>query len=87
MVGQTSTKRIFAPYLIDNAFKDSFKAILSYLLDQSPQNKIYVLARYQSSEFEITMGTYKLETFLELMENKRIYANVCYILTRNENAL
>lgn len=75
------------PYVINEKYQDSFAAILTYLLKQSPQKKIYVLARYQSSETEIVMGTYKVNTFLDLMQKKSVYANVCYILTQNENAL
>lgn len=75
------------PYVINEKYQDSFAAILAYLLKQSPEKKIYVLARYQSSETEIVMGTYKVNTFLDLMKKKSIYANVCYIITQNENAL
>ena len=57
------------------------------MLMQSPEKKIYILARYQSSEAEVVMGTYKVNTFLDLMQKKSVYANVCYILTQNENAL
>lgn len=75
------------PYLIREKYQKSFEAILKYLLMQSPEKKIYILARYQSSEAEVVMGTYKVKTFLDLMQKKSVYANVCYILTQNENAL
>lgn len=75
------------PYKIDEKYEKSFEAILRYLLTQSPEKKIYVLARYQSSEAEIVMGTYKVKTFFDLMRRKSIYSNVCYIITLNDNAL
>ncbi|MGN0538492.1 MAG: hypothetical protein ACI4KI_01405 [Candidatus Fimenecus sp.] len=75
------------PYMISEEYQKSFEAIITHLLLQSPNKKIYVLARYQSSEAEVVMGTYKVNTFLDLMRKKSVYANVCYIITQNDNAL
>lgn len=75
------------PYTISEEYQKSFEAIITHLLLQSPNKKIYVLARYQSSEAEIVMGTYKINTFLNLMKKESVYANVCYIITQNDNAL
>lgn len=75
------------PYTINEEYQKSFEAIITYLLSKSPDKKIYILARYQSSEAEIVMGTYKISTFLDLMKKNSVYANVCYIITQNDNAL
>lgn len=75
------------PYKIKKDYMDSFKSIAKHLLNFSPVGMIYVLARYQSPDKEIVLGSYTLESYFSIMEQNNIYANVCYIISKHPNAL
>ncbi len=75
------------PYQFHAKYKKEVENLLEYFLESSPSKIIYVLARYQSLEKEIVQGTYTLSKFLELMEEGKIYSNICYILSKHPNAL
>lgn len=75
------------PYKIRADYADEFKDIIQTLLDSSPLGMVCVLARYQSLDAEVVLGTYSKEKFFDLMQAKKIYANVCYIITKFPNAL
>lgn len=76
-----------SPYKIRQEYKDDVKKIMEYLIECSPMKTIYVLARYQSSEKEIVRGTYSIEKFFSMMDSETVYANVCYIVSEQPNAL
>ena len=71
------------PYAINNQYLDSFIAILNYLIQQSPVKTVYVLARYQSYDKEVVLGTFSVNEFLELMRQRQVHSNICYIVTGN----
>ncbi|SDM86502.1 hypothetical protein [Acetanaerobacterium elongatum] len=71
------------PYTIENQYMDSFIAILNHLVQQSPVKMIYVLARYQSYDKEIVLGTFTVNEFINLMSQRKIHSNICYIITGN----
>lgn len=75
------------PYRIDPGYLEDFKTVVEFLLNESPYSLVYVLASYQCEDKEHVSGTYKLKTFLSMMEEKKIYSNICYIISDNENAL
>lgn len=74
--------RYITPFTIDEKYTDSFMAILNYLIDQSPVNTLYVIARYQSLERETIIGALTMNEFLTLMQNEMLHANVCYIIKK-----
>jgi len=71
------------PFRIDSAYQDSFVAILKHLLSASPVKMLYVLARYQSLEKEVVIGSLTIDEYMKLMSKEKIYANICYILSDN----
>lgn len=75
------------PYKIRGEYEASFKAIINYLLDVSPVKMVYVLARYQSPDKEIVLGTYTIDKFFSLMKQHNIFANVCYIISKQPNSI
>lgn len=74
-------------YKINIDYRVSFRSIVEHLLNSSLVGMIYVLARYQSPDKEIVLGTYKLKSFFSLMEQNNIFSNVCYIISKYSNAL
>ena len=80
-------RECLTPYRIRRQFLGDFKKILNYLLDCSALKTVYVLARYQSDDKEVVLGTYSVDTFLSLMEAGRVYSNICYIISNQPNAL
>lgn len=70
------------PFTIDEEYIESFIAVLKYLMEKSPVNTIYVLARYQSYERETIIGALTMKEFLTLMKNGMLHANVCYIIKK-----
>ena len=75
------------PYRVYPQYIEDFKKIINYMLDCSPSKLVYVLARYQSCDVEVVLGTYSLDTFISLMEKGKIYSNICYIISRHPNVL
>ena len=75
------------PYRFHEKYKKQVESLLEHFLESSPFKVIYILARYQSLEKEIVQGTYTLSNFLRLMEERKIYSNICYILSKHPNAL
>ena len=72
------------PYVIGDQYMDSFIAILNHLIRESPVKMVYVLARYQSYDKEIVLGSFTINEFLELMKQKKIHSNICYIISENQ---
>jgi len=70
------------PYKVDKEYIESFTAILNHLIQKSPVKMIYILARYQSYEKEIVLGSLSVDEFLNLMEQGKIHANICYIIVK-----
>lgn len=65
--------------LKDNLFGEVVN-IIEYVLERAPQKRILFQTRYQGGEDEIILGTIKLSKFKDLLEQKQILFNVCYIL-------
>ena len=80
-------RECLTPYRVYPQYIEDFKKVINYMLDCSPSKLVYVLARYQSCEKEVVLGTYSLDTFISLMENGKIYSNICYIISRHPNVL
>jgi hypothetical protein len=72
------------PYSISPAFFDSYAAILRYLVEQSPVKTVYTLARYQSLDKGIVLGSFIVDEFLDLMKSEKVHANICYIISENK---
>ncbi len=71
------------PFYFKQEYIQSIKLLMSELLKESPVKTIYLLCRCQSHEREIISGSLSMEEFFTLMESKKIYANICYIITDN----
>lgn len=74
---------LYSIYFKDE-YMESIKLIMSELLKESPVKTIYLLCRCQSHEREIICGSLKMDEFFKLMESKKIYTNICYIITDNQ---
>lgn len=81
-VENEKTREDLQPLIIYDQYKDEFKQILEYLLDQSPKDTIYFLPRKQGHYDEVICGTFKLDKFFRLLEQKKILTNVVYIITK-----
>ena len=70
------------PLIIYDKYKENFRFIIGQLLDQSPTNTLMFLARYQGGEEEIVCGVLSLQDFWELLDERKILFNVCYIIRK-----
>lgn len=78
-------KYYLTPLVINEEYKTEFKAIINFLLEQSPAKTIMLLAGYQGGEKEIICGTLSVDEFFILLENRKILFNVCYVITSEKN--
>lgn len=65
------------PFEIDATYFDNFKAILIHLINESPPKTVCLLARYQSFDKEVVLGTFSVDEFLRMLSEKKIHANIC----------
>lgn len=80
-VKSDAVKNDLRPLYIEDKYFQSFKAILYYLIEQSPINTIMFFCRYQSEDKEVTCGTISTEEFFALLNEKEILTNICYIIS------
>ena len=73
-------KENLTPFIVKEAFEQEFVEILQYLLENSPQKRFLFQTRYQGGNQEIIVGVIKMKKFLEMLNNKEIFFNVCYIV-------
>lgn len=71
------------PFLVRESYVQDFKKIIQYLLENSPQKRILFQTRYQGEDKEIIVGVIKWKVFLEMLERKEVFFNVCYIVERD----
>lgn len=74
-------------YKFNENYIEDVKKIIEFYIESSPMKTVFCLGRYQSEEKEIVRGTYTIEKFFSLMQAGEIYANICYIISENANAL
>ncbi len=71
------------PLIIHGEFMDEFRRILKFLVEQSPSNTLLFLARYQGGDYEIIQGTLSLDKYIQLINDRKILFNVCYVITKD----
>lgn len=69
------------PVVVFDEYKIEFDNIIKFLIQQSPNNMIMFMARYQGGEKEIINGVLKREEFAKLLNQSMILFNVCYIIS------
>lgn len=68
------------PLIIIDEYYEDFVKTLEYLIQQSPSREIMFLSRYQGGDEEIICGILKFEVFINLLNERKILFNVCYIV-------
>lgn len=61
-------------------YYESLKAIVEYLVTKSPIETIIFFCRFQSNEQETFCGTLKPSELFDLLNQKKILTNVCYVV-------
>lgn len=83
----SETTECLTKYKIKEEYIETIRNTMEYYIEQSPMKMILCLARYQSEEKEIVRGTYTIDKFFDLMKEGNIFANICYVISENVNAL
>lgn len=68
------------PLLIKDDMQKDFIKIVQKILESSPQKRVLFHSRYQGGDEEIILGTIKMSKFINMLINKEIMFNICYIL-------
>ena len=74
------TRENLTPFIINSGFHETFVNIIYYLLENAPLKKILFQTRYQGGDEEVILGVVKMKAFLDMLSNKQILFNVCYII-------
>lgn len=69
------------PLIVYDTYKSEFDSIIEFLIQQSPNNHIMFLARFQGGEKEIIHGVLKRNEFTKLLNQSKILFNVCYVIS------
>ena len=73
----------FTPLIIVSEYYDDVKRIIEYLLESSPDGYVMFQSRYQGGDEEVICGVIHVDTFFEMLNERKIMFNTCYILTKN----
>lgn len=68
------------PFIVNDKFYDEFVNIVCYLLESAPHKRILFQTRYQGGDEEVVLGVVKMKHFLDMLSNKQILFNVCYVI-------
>lgn len=68
------------PFIISNDVYVEVIDIIQYVLECAPLKKILFHTRYQGGEEEIIVGVIKMSKFKDMLIQKQILFNMCYIL-------
>jgi len=74
------SKENLTPFIVEDKFYDEFITIICYLLENAPQKRILFQTRYQGGDEEIILGIIKISEFKNMLSNRQILFNICYIL-------
>jgi hypothetical protein len=69
-----------SPIIVNNKYMHDIERTIQFLIQQSPNNAIMFLARYQGGEKEIIQGVLDYKEFIILLNQDKILFNVCYIV-------
>ena len=69
-----------SPLIVFDEYKGDFENIIQFFIQQSPSKTIMFLARYQCGDTEIIEGVLQYKEFIELLSQRKILFNVCYII-------
>jgi hypothetical protein len=59
----------------------SFRAIIEFLVEQSPIRTVMVFSRFQSREQEVILGTFLIDDFFMYLVEGKLLTNVCYVVS------
>ena len=77
---QDENRDNLTPFLVKEIYAQEFIKILQYILDNAPQKRILFQTRYQGGDKEIIVGVIKWSQFLDMLNSKKVFFNVCYIV-------
>jgi hypothetical protein len=69
------------PIIVKDEYMLDIENIIRFLIQQSPNNIIMFLARYQGGEKEIIQGMLAYKEFMALFKQAKVLFNVCYIIS------
>ena len=70
-------------FAIKEKYLHEFEQVISALIDTSPVGMLMFQSRYQGREKEVICGVFDYSQFVEMLENKKILFNVCYIIQKD----
>ena len=73
-------KENLTPFIIKDDLYEEIMNVIKYVLECSPHKRILFQTRYQGGDSEIILGIIKFNKFKELLEQKQVLFNVCYII-------
>lgn len=68
------------PFIIRQDLYNEIVDIIQHILDSTPQKKILFQTRYQGGDEEVILGVIKMSKFKDMLMQKQILFNACYIL-------
>lgn len=78
--GNEDIKSNLVPLGIKPRYKKEVEKLLESLVNESPVQTVYFMARMQGGDDEVICGTLSLDDFWNLHDTGRILFNVCYII-------
>lgn len=69
--------------MIKEKYLHEFEQVISALIDASPIGMLMFQSRYQGREKETICGVLDYSQFIEMLENRKILFNVCYIIQKD----
>lgn len=76
----TDTKENLTPFVIRKDLYNEIVDIIQQILNNTPQKRILFQTRYQGGDEEIILGIIKMSRFKDMLIQKQILFNVCYII-------
>lgn len=68
-------------FLVKTEYFEDFIMLIHFLLVTSPNKKIMFHTRYEGGDTEIILGVIKWDKFVNMLKEKQIYFNICYIVS------
>ncbi|HWT76908.1 MAG TPA: hypothetical protein VN258_19580 [Mobilitalea sp.] len=73
-------KDVLNPLIIFERYRNDFEQIIKFLINNSPIKTIMFQTRYQGGDHEIICGVLNYKEFSDLLDDKKILFNVCYLI-------
>lgn len=76
----SEAKEDMTPFIINEDVYEDVVRIIEYVLINAPQRRILFQTRYQCEDNEIVFGVIKFNKFKDMLVQRQILFNTCYIL-------